>query len=319
MIQSGLAFVISNVEIEGELPQEVYPSHVFRRANEKEIDAIHKILDSVSVHSHNIEPIPYRHIIRVEKSDSRSSFHHEEIPRENWRCWIIAFERTNLKVRDIEHVAFLLPIDLDIGLTIFFSVANQLGSVSGWCPLPLHLIEKYTEVSFRTENAKKLHSNDIASIPRILESMECLPEEAGFVKRAIENYCSVRSIPGKPEIRVVGYFAIIESLITHAPRLTETLDSINHQIVHKIVSLRKRFRRNIPYESYFLAVNENRLWKLLYAYRSYLAHGEKPDFSSKFQSLKSGANVTSFLKEIIKELILIGLTEPIFLTDLKKC
>ena len=54
-------------------------------------------------------------------------------------------------------------------------------------------------------------------------------------------------------------------------------------------------------------------------YRSDIAHGNIVDFEKKYKILKSTENVNSFLSEIIKNVILLAIEKPEFLSDLKKC
>ena len=319
MIKSGLSFITSHLEIEGDIPVEIHPGHILRRATDQEIDAIQKRLDSASIHGMPFSPCLYRHIVKEEIHENRTQFHFDELPKEKWKYWVIAFEGSNAEIRNIELAAVLLPTDFDVGMTLFFSESAQQGKLSGWTSMPLHLVEKYSDMTEATKNARRLQAAEAAQIKNILRDIDTLPETADFIKHAHRNYFSVRAIPSKSELRVIGYFAIIESLVTHAPRLNETLDSINHQIVNKLILLRKRFSRPIPYETYFLDAGEEKLWKTLYSYRSCLAHGGKPDFKASLQILKSHDSVIKFLREIIKELILYGIKEHVFLADLKKC
>jgi hypothetical protein len=319
MNSSGLSFIVTHIDVDGPVPFDLIDGHSFRAATDQEVIAIQKRLDAVSLHGMPMGGIPYKQVVKEEKYEGGSYYHKEDLPRDKWKYWVIAFDGLSYLIDEIQRAAILLPTDLDIGLTLLFSGANQQGDLIGWTSMPLHLVEKYSDVNEHTKNAKKVSVVELTKIREYYTRISRLPPEAFFVKQAIVNYYTVRAIPSKSELRVVGYFAIIESLITHAPRLSETLDSINHQIVNKLILLRKRFERPIALKTYFLDAGEEKIWKLLYSYRSCLAHGETPDFKTKLQVLKSHDNVILFLKEIIKELIIYGLKEYVFLSDLKKC
>jgi hypothetical protein len=76
----------------------------------------------------------------------------------------------------------------------------------------------------------------------------------------------------------------MESLITHPPRPTDTIDSITRQVKQKVMLLDNRWQPRIDYRSF----GENRpdtIWKTMYSYRSCLAHGAKPDFKGDLQLL----------------------------------
>jgi len=185
--------------------------------------------------------------------------------------------------------------------------------------MPLHLVEKYLDPMESWQNARRVHASQIARIGEHYARIKALPEGASFVAHALKNFYAMRAIPSRSDIRVIGYFAIIESLVTHAPRSAETLDSINHQVVNKLILLGKRFERQIPFDQYFLDAPPEKLWQLLYSYRSAVAHGGTPDFRRKLLLLKSQEPVVQFLKEVIKELLIFGMKEYAFLADLKNC
>jgi hypothetical protein len=116
-------------------------------------------------------------------------------------------------------------------------------------------------------------------------------------------------------------FSIIEALITHKPSGPETKDSITHQIKNKMNLLRKKYHREIPISDYFGDNPAPKVWGMLYDYRSVLAHGDEPDFEkiNKHKILKDQRTISLFLKENIKELILLALHDPEFIADLREC
>jgi len=118
---------------------------------------------------------------------------------------------------------------------------------------------------------------------------------------------------------VLGLFSVIESLVCHAPKLTESSDSLSHQLVTKLPMLRKRFHPDLDHSTLFLNLPEDKLWKKLYAYRSKIVHGEDADVSRDLASLRSVGSVISFLRETSKRLLRLSLTEFELMSDLKEC
>jgi hypothetical protein len=57
----------------------------------------------------------------------------------------------------------------------------------------------------------------------------------------------------------------------------------------------------------------------MYAYRSAIAHGAKPDFKSKLQVLKTAKNADELIKQTVKKTISQALAEPQLLADLHEC
>ncbi len=74
-------------------------------------------------------------------------------------------------------------------------------------------------------------------------------------------------------------FSIVESLVTHQPKSSDSGESLTHQIATKLPLLQKRFQRSLDHTQYFPDLREHDLWKRLYNYRSALAHGEECGFS----------------------------------------
>lgn len=79
------------------------------------------------------------------------------------------------------------------------------------------------------------------------------------------------------------------------------------------------YERRINYDNYFEVANKDKLWKNLYGLRSDIAHGNIIKFKEKYKLLKSRDNVEMFLLESVKNLLLLALSRPEFLSDLKKC
>jgi len=117
----------------------------------------------------------------------------------------------------------------------------------------------------------------------------------------------------------LSLFSIIESLIAHKPRLSETLDSITHQIKHKLNLLSKRFDNTLNHQDYFGVITYTKLWSKLYGLRSDIAHGQSYDFTGRNTCLKSLENTNMFLDEIAKELIKLVISESELISDLREC
>jgi hypothetical protein len=317
--RSGVAFVVSHIDVDGDLPIQIIDNHIFRAASDSEISLIDSLLaQALPSGSHGLW-VHYKSLVKEERYEGRTSYHLEDLPRDKWKYWVIAFEGTNHKVHELEKACMLLNPDIELGFQVYFQEPNQEGDRAGYSMMPLHLVEKYSWPESAWKNAKNITTEELSNIGCYHRSIVDLPEQHGFVQHALSNFSSIRRVPFNSELLVVGYFSIIESLITHAPRLTETLDSINHQIRNKMILLRKRYSRDVQYATYFLDAKEDVLWKKLYGYRSCLAHGNVPDFKKEFQVLKDHSSVSAFLKENIKELILVALREPGFMSDLRNC
>jgi len=209
-------------------------------------------------------------------------------------------------------------INLDFGFQILYEYEHQAGKIAAHTFMPIHLVEKYTSQKSMPKTIE-ISTDELEKMSKFYELMSNLKSEYAYINHALENFLSIRRIPERSELMIIGYFSIIEALITHAPRLPETADSIGHQIKNKMVLLRKKFSRQIAYDHYFKDSSEPKIWQKLYSYRSFLAHGNIPNFSKEFQILVDNSSILAFLKENIKEIFIIALNEPELITDLKRC
>ncbi len=128
----------------------------------------------------------------------------------------------------------------------------------------------------------------------------------------------LKQLPHGSPLRVVGYFGILESLLTHPPKPTDPYDSITRQVKKKLALLDRRFVRAIDYNG-FGEVNPEKVWTKMYAYRSVVAHGGMPDFTGELAALKSPKQALKLLKETTKALIRHTLSEPQLIVDLREC
>ncbi|HDZ61707.1 MAG TPA: hypothetical protein ENH40_01000 [Nitrospirae bacterium] len=318
-MDSGLVFIMSHIDIEGELPIEIIKDHCIRRASDEQISSIRNYLEQLRGGRPGFFWPRYDSLVKEERYEGKTSYHFKELPKEQWKYWVITFEGYNHHIHDIEYVALLLENDLDFGFTFIYNKPSQQGEIYATSLPGFNIYNKYTSSDIATSNAITIKSKELESIGTYYSWYKDIPEEYNFIEHAVKNFSSLRSIPRGSELIVVGYFSIIESLVTHPPRLTETLDSISHQLRNKMILLGKRFSRKINPESYFLPINTEQLWSKLYGYRSCLAHGSKANFQNNFRALKNQDMIVAFLKENIKELLLLSMQQPEFINDLKKC
>lgn len=317
--KSGFAFVVSHIDVQGNLPVELIPDHNFRRAADSEIESIRQLLNaSIPPHFTGYWP-RYDSVVREERYEGSSSYHFDELPAEKWKYWVIAFEGNNIRVHQLEVPLLLLEPEIELGFQVYFTKSAQQGDQIGWSMIPLHLVEKYAHPGAAYKNARTITVDELQRIGQYFDLCNSIPEQFPFLDHALKNFSSIRRISSRSELIAVGYFSIIEALVTHPPRLAETLDSIGHQIRTKISLMNKRFQNPLNYAEYFLPSTEETIWMKLYSYRSALAHGTIPKFESELQILRDHDTVVRFLKGTVKQLLLSGLHDPEFLSDLKQC
>ena len=123
---------------------------------------------------------------------------------------------------------------------------------------------------------------------------------------------------GDSPLLFLGYFAILESLLTHQPKPADTIDSITRQVKRKIILLDNRWQPRIDYSPFPKSAPE-RIWSVMYSYRSCLAHGGDPDFKKELHLLVDGNSALRLLRQTVKAVLRPTLVEPQLILDLRNC
>lgn len=319
-MKESFVFVLSLIDFEGDLPIEVIPKHFFQKANTKQISRIKELLSSF--YPHPFLRFPYEYSVRKIPKEEPGSFQyeHDELPPEDWRYWIISFEGYNSEIQDLGLAAALLKNELELGFTVLGEIPGLSTGERGGCVWHMaSLMSYFLDNQHGMKSAIKVYQEDIQKIGTNHTLIKEISAEHKHIQRASQRFGTLKSLPRKSELVVIGLFSVIESLITHCPKLTESSDSLMHQIRTKMPLLRKYFERQLDYEAFFDPANEAKIWSKLYDYRSRIVHGEQTDIDSKLQILKSRENIIAFLQETVKLLLLCALREPVLLADLKRC
>ena len=313
--KSSFVFVLNDIEVEGEMPIEVAPKHLFRKAQDAEIGLIKKHL--VLFTALHFFPSSYEVIVKeVKENPNSTKYLREPLERQKWRYWVISFEGTNSELFDIASAASLLLNDLELGFAFLKMVSDS--------PTPAFMWHTPSLMSFFEDKAipkphKEMTSREIKEITANYQLIKQIKPEHVHITRAFGKFNELKSLLRNSELVVITLFSIIESLIAHSPKSTEVGDSLGHQIKTKIPLLSKRFQRSLPYRQYFGDTPETTVWAKLYEYRSKLVHGEDSRIDGTLVLLKDRQTVVEFLNETVKLLLLLSLREPVLLTDLKQC
>ena len=318
----GFTFILSNIKINNYEPIELIENYILRKAADDEIEIIKNELNKITIHhpfNNKDKDFIYEFNSKeVQKNETTISYEKEPLTKNNFRYWVIEFD-INYEIESLETSINLLKNSFELGFTFMYPYPdNKERPIIGYSE---YIINKYKTMEQRyiKYNAIDIDINEIISISKIYKQLKNNSDKYTFIKHSINNFNSLKYINYDSDLLLVGYFSIIETLVTHSPRLQESIDSISHQIVNKLNLLQKFFLRQINYNDYFENSNEDTIWKKLYSYRSDIAHGNIVDFNKKYILLKSNENIKFFLIEIIKNLILLALDKSDLLNDLKKC
>ena len=313
---SGYAFILTPIEPQVDVPYQVIPGHFLQKADSGQIAKIKEALKSLNT-SPFFQP-PYEHNILVKAGDKPGNLRYEykNLPPEKWRYWIIHFQGSNSELQELGYALSLMDQDIELGFT-FISNLAICGDSFAWHAQHLHTY--FNDSDRKVIEPKTITSPDLQLAGEWYSKIKGLPKEYPHINRAFRRFDRLRSVPLISELTVIGLFSVIESLLTHAPNNNDPTDSLTRQIKHKMPLVRKRFQRPIDHSSFFDGINEDKVWGKLYAFRSNIVHGESADISRNLLTLKDRKTVISFLREIVKLLLIQSLLEPVLLTDLKEC
>jgi hypothetical protein len=312
----GFAFVmnLANLPVS---PTEVSTGHVLRQANEAEVDSIKRVL--LRVYNDLGAPfMPWE--MRIPHVPGPIALLEN---RDDWRYFGIAFQGNDnpaganagivelgdaLEITGVElEIAFTL-IDIQPqaesfawnGFRLFQLTTGLLHRVNDFFLSPT--VEEIAEISSVNLRLRTYSNSDLLDI-------------RDYARRLGE----LKTLPSYSYLRFLGYFSILESLLTHNPNPNDPNDSLTRQVVAKTALLNNRFDRRLDY-SPFGAIDHKKLWTLLYGYRSKLAHGDKAKFDDgEFRPLKNAETATLLVKETIKSILKLALGDPQLVVDLRKC
>lgn len=303
MLAESIAFVM-NVSSLGEENYTLVPGHVLRRATQDEIEAIKSklVLSGAGL-------LPLFWLWEQKLPLQLGAV--EILPEKEWRYFVIAFAGNNASVENIQTASDLAPLELEIAFTIIHEGAGLV-----WHPGRLfHVLQaaRFDESFFRA--ASKSDLEEIMSIRSWLQKDD---EELKKIKPIADQVSQLKALPHDSPLRFLGYFAVLESLLTHSPKPSDPYDSITRQVKKKIALLDNRWPRRIDYTP-FGGLAPEKVWGKMYAYRSLLAHGGSADFGGEFKHLANHELALRLIKETVKAVVRQALIEPRLVLDLRDC
>ena len=311
-----LSFILNISRLVDEPPNvklPLVPGHELRRATTAEVVAIKGVLTFYTSKPGWSAWQGGKTVRNKDKSTSRAP-----LPADQWRYFVIEFQGSNETIAGIERALCIAPLELKVGFTLLREVfpgelvAPMLIYNAGRLFSQLQSIEQdklqFFDVSAAVaKNIGLLHQ-------QINNCDQKLVNLARFTQQMLE----LDALPSQSPLLFLGYFAILESLLTHQPKPTDTIDSITRQVKRKIVLLDNRWQPRIDYSPFPKSAPE-KIWSVMYSYRSCLAHGGEPDFKKELHLLVDVDSALKLLKQTLKGVLRQALTEPQLIVDLRDC
>lgn len=314
---SGLAFIATEVTAPSGIQVPLGPEAIFRRCKPAEINKIKEMISQLgAARSDGSTKYDFLTTVSPEEQGGTSS-RVSRLPPEEARYFGIELLSSTAFTAELRWALNLGKPRLVSPFQIFYPEPNQRGEPRSYSWFGNSID------TLRSDDPSKgpaiVTEDALRRVATIRSRIERIPKSAAFIRSSLARHDAVLNSRSDHGLLVVGLFSIIEGLITHRPRLKESLDSIGHQIRSKLTLLQRRFDFPINADAYFPNAKSEKLWPLLYTYRSCIAHGDEPDYGGKLKPLGGPQNVTRFLVELIRELAITCINDPTLVADLKEC
>jgi len=275
--------------------------HELRRATDDEIDEIQKTLDRLAgfIHYH------VRHL--WEGNYVQGQFN--VLPRNEWRYFLIAFQGLNETIGKLQQVFDITSAELEFGFTMMHHPDG--GSGFGWQGARLFQVLERTRTdgTFFLDVTRTNIDEFSLTYPLLWDN------DDPAIRRQVAQLGHLKTLPHDSPLRFLGYFAILESILTHQPKPLDPYDSITRQIKKKLELLQNRWPATVDYGPFGTASHET-VWSAMYAYRSGLAHGSLGEVPPV---LRNVGQAMKLLVSTTKSVIQHALREPQLLRDLREC
>lgn len=303
------AWAINVGELSGQDSFELAPGHILRRAAADERDTIRTFLSNLH------RAWPFSHGIAAWEGQLPLAGPIIGLPPEEWRYFVIEFPGTNHVLARIQEACDLLQPGIEVGITVLRDVVAPGGLGLTYYPARLfHHLEQLPRDNFFVN----VSGDQAKAIRTLQEKLERYPHDVVNLRRFIGQVRSLKALPHHSPLRFLGYFGILEGLLTHKPSPADTIDSITRQVKRKIALLNNRWQPRLDYTVF--RVGDDKLWSKMYEYRSHLAHGSEPDFAAgDLTGLVSAERALALLIAAVQAVIRFALDEPRLLADLKDC
>jgi hypothetical protein len=312
------AFVTNVKGLDGAACREIGDGFLLRRPTEAELLDIKQILNKMHV------PI-LKNIPSVWEWHFPVSGQARPLPPDEWRYFVIESANRNLAaLRKMTMLLNLAPTEVDVGFIRFpidplpeevAKIVQEAGGFLGG--LDLNGRAPYFGGPPRYGTAfLDIGAQQAAEIAEI-QALAAQSDRRFNLDRHLEQLLQLKRNP-QHELRTLGYFALLESLVTHIPEPEDPYSSITRQLKKKLTLLNRRFNHPLDYSPFGNTPPET-VWGKMYSYRSLIAHGGTPEFKGDLQLLQSPEVALKLVKDAVREVTTLALQEADLVLDLREC
>jgi hypothetical protein len=289
----------------------VAPGHELRRANAQEIGAIKDVLSGFVGYAFGLGEEAWE----SETLDGKL----QAMPQDKWRYFVIAFDGPgNVTISEIEQALSIAPFELKIGFVLLRGLSPELYGHPALIMHPGRLFQLARGISERYVEFVDITLPVIEHLRLLHDRIRTFDNAITDMKRLTDQMLELEALPQDSPLLFLGYFAILESLLTHKPDPKDTIDSIARQVKRKLTLLDNRWDPRVDYAA-FQATKPEKVWGAMYGYRSCLAHGSNADFGGDLQILGEPSRALRLIKDTLKAVLRQVLMEPQLIVDLRNC
>lgn len=297
------------IQSEIKLPIQINEDFILDRATEKEIELL-KSKFGTSFSEWFITPALNPFELKKEKNT------YSKLSSDQLHYWVIRHEANYIIVNDFPIFNLLFPSSIYPTASIFF---NNEGFVD--CTTNIGNIRNIIKQLSTNFTISHVNQDSIVLFNGLKATLND-PEfqKYNFIKSSIDDFYRLIDIPNSSDLKIIGYFSIIEKLISS--RKSVQINSINFQLQNKLNLLNNRSNFKIDLFSQTKPTDKTTfktIIELLYKYRSCIAHGSEIDFKNELQILVNTKIADKLIYDLCKMTLIGSIQEPELIVDLREC
>lgn len=316
MLGGGFSLVHTVFDVSCELPIQICENLRIQRPSAHQLDLLGNINgDSTRF---GLPQVDFSRFVQEQMellNENGSSFPLTALPDDKHRFLVMAYSGSNLQPYKFEFIAALATPPLEFVLQVGTSLPFGEGERTHWGASGATHNMQLMPI-WQTHALNEKYASELKFLWKRSEELE---QKFPWISTAARMLWDLRTVPCGHLLYILGLFAVIELALTHDPKDRENGDSLTHQVSTKVPLLTARMEAPPSRTNFQHGLSEQKLWKKLYALRSTIAHGGKPDFeSANFRSLKRSDFATDYIHEVARKILVQSLIEPTLVESLKQ-
>lgn len=286
--------------------------HVLGLAETSEVELIRPALQSLKGGLGRWQPPPAQMMIA---DPSNSNSWSESTDKSEWRfCVVRPKPECATPYYKIEQALRISDADLMVGPWWRRGANGEVHALASLQPL----ITRMNDVHLARDHGP-FEPHRVQSVVNARASF--CEEDFPAIHASLDRFLELDIVP-VGDLKLLGYFSILESLLSHAPDPSESADSISRQLKRNLILLHNRADKGSGLGFDEVDCRPAKLVSKLYKLRSAVAHGVDPSratdlLTQVLPKLSTRRNIDAFVRRMVRRTLVTALVEPRLVTDLK--